>query len=153
MRRHMRFIFAAEMRSAWTPFGGILSQLNHVAVLLSLATLENAGFAMKYNELLSTSLADSARDRFPCDYRIMLSEVHEETRRAVTRDTASPKLASPSMRRFLSNALQKESNDPRAERRKDSKSRVRMEMMQSGMRVRTTPLVRARLASPSLRFR
>ena len=90
LRHHMRFIFADEMCNAWAPFGGLASQLNHVAVLLSLATLENAGFAMKYHDLLVTTLSEYARARFPCDYRAMLSEVNEETCRAVTRDSTAP---------------------------------------------------------------
>ena len=52
MHRHYRFIFAAEIVGAWTPFGGLAAQLNHVAVLLSLASLENAGHAIRYHELL-----------------------------------------------------------------------------------------------------
>ena len=93
LRRRYRFVIAAEMCHAWTPFGGIAAQLNHIAVLLSLATLENAGFAIRYHDLLVSTLADFARARFTSDYHTALSEVHEDTRRAVTRENNAPKTA------------------------------------------------------------
>lgn len=85
LRRHIRFVFAAEMCNDWTPFGGLVAQLNSIAVILSLASLESAGYAMRYRELLVTTLKDFARARFPCDYQSALSEVHEDTRRAAVR--------------------------------------------------------------------
>ena len=78
----------AEMCSLWTPFGGIAAQLNHIAVLLSLATLASAGFAIRYHELLIRTLADHARARLPFDYFTALSEVHEDTRRTIATDSA-----------------------------------------------------------------
>ena len=90
MHHHYRFVFAAEMCNAWSPFGGLAAQLNHIAVLLSLASLESAGYAIKYHDLLVTTLADFARARFPCDFHSALSEVHEDTRRALARETATP---------------------------------------------------------------
>ena len=88
LRHHMRFIMSAGLCSLWAPFGGIAAQFNHIAVLLSLATLESAGFSLRYHELLIRTLADCARERFPFDYFTALSEIHEETRRAITSDTA-----------------------------------------------------------------
>ena len=87
-RHRYRFIFAAEMCDAWAPFGGLVAQLNHIDVLLSLASLENAGYAIKYREIIATTLSDFARARFPCDYHSALSEVHEDTRRALARGAA-----------------------------------------------------------------
>ena len=86
LHHHYRFVIAAEMCHAWTPFGGIAAQLNHIAVLLSLATLESAGYAIRYHDLLVSTLADYARARFAFDYHTALSEVHEDTRRMVTRE-------------------------------------------------------------------
>ena len=83
LHRHMRFVFSAEICSLWSPFGGFAAQMNHIAVLLSLATLETAGFAIKYHELLIRTLADCARARFPIDYYTALSEIHDDTRRAI----------------------------------------------------------------------
>ena len=90
MHHHHRFVIAADMCNAWAPFGGLAAQLNHIAVLLSLASLETAGYAIKYHELLVTALADFARARYPCDYHSALSEVHEDTRRALAREPLTP---------------------------------------------------------------
>ena len=84
----MRFVLSAEICSLWTPFGGNSAQINHIAVLLTLATLESAGFAIKYHELLIRTLADCARARFPFDYHAALSEIHEDTRRAILNEHA-----------------------------------------------------------------
>ena len=89
LHHHYRFIFAAEMANAWASFGGIVSQLNHIAVLLSLASLESAGYAIRYRDLLATTLADCARARFPMDYHTALSEVHDDTRRALLRENTT----------------------------------------------------------------
>ena len=86
LHHQYRFVIAAEMCHAWAPFGGIAAQMNHIAVLLSLATLESAGFAIRYHDLLVSTLADYARARFAFDYHTALSEVHEDTRRMVTRE-------------------------------------------------------------------
>ena len=90
LHHHIRFVMTAELCSLWQPFGGVAAQFNHIAVLMSLATLESAGFALRYHELLIRTLAETARARFPFDYYTALSEVHEETRRAITSDTARP---------------------------------------------------------------
>ena len=67
LRHHMRFIFSAEMANAWTPFGGLSAQFNHIAVLLSLASTESAAYAIKYHDSLVNSLAEYARGRYPFD--------------------------------------------------------------------------------------
>ena len=86
---HLRFIFTAGMLHAWASFGGLVDQLNHFALLLSLASLESAGYAMRYHATLATTLADYARARYPIDYHIALSEIHEDTREAMTRGSTA----------------------------------------------------------------
>ena len=61
LHRHLRFVLTAELCDLRAPFGGIAAQFNHIAVLLSLATLESDGFAMKYRELLVRTLAGCER--------------------------------------------------------------------------------------------
>ena len=78
----------AEMWPIWTPFGGLAAQFNHIAVILTLAKLGSAGFAICYHELLVRTLADYARARFPFDYYTALSEIHEDTNRAINTDSA-----------------------------------------------------------------
>ena len=93
MHHHYRFVFAAEMDNAWTHFGGLAAQLNHISVLLSLASLETAGYAIRYHDSLVSTLAECARARFPIDYHNALSEVHDDTRRALARDNANFSIA------------------------------------------------------------
>ena len=88
LRRHIRVILSAELCSLWTAFGGIAAQFNHIAVLLSLATLESAGFATRYHALSVRTLADCARARFPFDYHAAPAEIREDTLRAITTDIA-----------------------------------------------------------------
>ena len=88
LHHHIRFIVSAEMCSLWTPFGGIAAQLNHLTVILTLATPESAGFAIRYHELLIRTLSDHARARLPFDYFTALSEIHDDTRRAISTDGA-----------------------------------------------------------------
>ena len=38
LRRHYRFVLAAELPQAWAPFGGLSAQLRYIAVLLSMAS-------------------------------------------------------------------------------------------------------------------
>ena len=87
LHHHLRFVIAAEMCSLWTPFGGVAAQFNHIAVLLTLSTLESAGFAIRYHESLIRTMADYARARIPFDFFTALSEIHEDTRRAITADS------------------------------------------------------------------
>ena len=95
LHRHIRFVITAEMCSLWTPFGGLAAQFNHIAVLLTLATLESAGFAIRYHELLVRTLSDYARARFPFDYFTALSEIHEDTKRAINTDSTRPASMAP----------------------------------------------------------
>ena len=91
MRRHYRLVFAAKMCNDWaTLWGGLAAQLNHIAVFLSIDTTESAAYAISYHNPLASTLADYARARFPFDYHTALSDVHEDTRRSILRDTAPP---------------------------------------------------------------
>ena len=90
LRRRYRFVFAAEMCNAWTPIGGLATQLNHIAALLPLATLESAAYAIRYHNLLVATLADYARARYPFGYHTALPDVHDDARRAILRDNAQP---------------------------------------------------------------
>ena len=75
------------MRHAWTSSGGIDAQLNHIAVLLSMETLESDGYDIRHRELLAETPPDHDRDRFSFDYHTALSGAREETRYPCT---ASP---------------------------------------------------------------
>ena len=71
----MRFIFTAEREKgddstplicrdicgAWSSFGGIAAQFNHLSIVLLLATTENIAPALLYDSLLSAHLEELAR--------------------------------------------------------------------------------------------
>ena len=98
LRHHFRFVISAEICNAWSPFVVLVAQMNHIAVILSIASIENSAFAIRYHDLLIASLADFARARFPFDYHSALSEIHEDTRRLAMRDnanTTAPRFTAP----------------------------------------------------------
>ena len=45
----MRFIFSADLCGAWSTFGGLSAQLNHLSIVLHLATTEAIGTALTYD--------------------------------------------------------------------------------------------------------
>ena len=59
----LRFIFAADLCGAWATFGGLSAQLNHLSVVLHLATTEAIGTALTYDQLLKSHLEELARAR------------------------------------------------------------------------------------------
>ena len=72
----MRFILTAEPEKgmisppffrdicgAWSSFGGIAAQFNHLSIVLRLATTENIESALLYDSLLSAHLEELARAR------------------------------------------------------------------------------------------
>ena len=59
----LRFIFSADLCGAWSTFGGLSAQLNHLSVVLHLATTEAIGTALTYDQLLKAHLEELARSR------------------------------------------------------------------------------------------
>ena len=51
------------MFGAWSSFGGIAAQLNHLSIVLHIATTETIGTAVLYDNLLSAHLEELARSR------------------------------------------------------------------------------------------
>ena len=152
LHHHMRFIMTAEMCSLWTPFGGIAAQLNHIAVLLSLETLESAGFAIRYRELLIRTLADHSRTRLPFDYFAALSEVHEDTRRTIATDSARASNQQPQKGNEQRSAKGKVR--PRRERKASLLAReLRTAAEKRGKITLTDPLVKVRRNFPPLLLR
>ena len=58
-----RFIFTDDILCAWSPFGGLAAQLNHLSIVLQIATTESAAAAFTYGPLLPVHLEDLARSR------------------------------------------------------------------------------------------
>ena len=59
----IRFIFAADLVGAWQIFGGAAAQLNHLSIVLHIATTDAIGVALTYDQLLKTHLEELARAR------------------------------------------------------------------------------------------
>ena len=88
---HLRFIFAGEVASAWSDFGGLAAQLSHLLFCAEMATLINTEAAMLYNKLLSQRLAAAARARNPdrIDYIAELTLGNEILKQRAVREQAS----------------------------------------------------------------
>ena len=54
----LRFIFAADVCGAWACFGGVAAQLNHLSVVLHIATVDAIGVALTYDQLLKAHLEE-----------------------------------------------------------------------------------------------
>ena len=87
LHRHYRFVFAAELRSAWKPFGGLAAQLSLIAVLLSIASTDSCAFAIAYIAELPRFLADSARARLDINYISYLDEIKDDISKRAPRDS------------------------------------------------------------------
>ena len=57
------FIPRCDICGAWSTFGGIAAQFNHLSIVLHLATVENISSALLYDSLLSAHLEELARAR------------------------------------------------------------------------------------------
>ena len=101
MRHHLRFVFAADLRHAWGPFGGLSAQLSQLAAILSLASTENCTYATIYHKELVRFLADSTRARIPLGFRNYLSEVKEDICKLIPAILSRPKPDAPAPLAFL----------------------------------------------------
>ena len=54
----LRFIFSADLCGAWACFGGVAAQLNHLSVVLHIATVDAIGVALTYDQLLKAHLEE-----------------------------------------------------------------------------------------------
>ena len=61
--RPLYFIPLRDICGAWSTFGGIAAQFNHLSIVLHLATVENIATALLYDSLLSAHLEELARAR------------------------------------------------------------------------------------------
>ena len=69
-------------------FGGAVAQFNNMAAILHLAITENVGFALRYEHLLKTHLAELARERQErVEFFKMLSEEYYPIKRLVVKET------------------------------------------------------------------
>ena len=78
----LRFIFAGDLTDSWGSFGGIQAQFSHLSIVLHLAVVETATFAIAYDHELRQKLQRMARKRdSTADFAKLLSEENEEIKR------------------------------------------------------------------------
>ena len=94
----LRFILAADICGAWTAFGGIAAQLNHLSIVLHIATTEAIGTALTYDSLLKAHSEELARSRAngtaagSTDFHELLSnEQHRFKLQAIHQHVKAPK--------------------------------------------------------------
>ena len=59
----IRFLIAADLAGAWSSFGGLAAQLNHLAIVMNISIVESASVALSYDRLVREFLAGRARSR------------------------------------------------------------------------------------------
>ena len=87
----LRFVFAADLCMAWSPFGGLAPQLSHLSIVLNLSVTESVGVAMLYHSALMTKLSEKARQRNTNEDEFiqLLSSEQFEFRERAKRDVAA----------------------------------------------------------------
>ena len=94
----LRFLFASDLCGAWNSFGGISAQLNHLSVVLHIATTEAVGIALTYDQLLKSHLEELARARVndtagANDFHELLSSEHHRFKmQAIQQHAKTPKI-------------------------------------------------------------
>ena len=59
----MRRVLASDICGAGSAFGGLAAQLNHLSIVLHLATTETIGASLSYDSLMETHIEELARAR------------------------------------------------------------------------------------------
>ena len=59
----LRFIVAADLAGAWSAFGGMAAQLNHLSIVINMSVVDSATVALAYDRLVREFLAERARSR------------------------------------------------------------------------------------------
>ena len=59
----LRFIIAADLAGAWSGFGGMAAQLNHLSIVMNISIVESASVALSYDRLVREFLSERARSR------------------------------------------------------------------------------------------
>ena len=124
-RRRYRFVFASDLRKAWSPLGGLPARLSQIAVLLALASDESGAFDIAYRVGISRFLSDPTRDRLGIDYVSYLNELDDYNYKRVPRG-ANTHIKPPSLPRVDLIAIIAHSHPPGREagpRRRGRESR------------------------------
>ena len=105
----LRFIFTGDLCDSWQHFGGLSAQLSLLSIVLHLAVVETANFAIAYDCELRARIQRLARKRdSKTDIIQMLTEENDEVKRYLKNDLGKGKNAKgsgfdPNRRRFPPN--------------------------------------------------
>lgn len=70
----IRFMVAADLAGAWSAFGGMAAQLNHLSIVMNISITESAAIALSYDRLVREFLAERARSRHEINSPTFFSE-------------------------------------------------------------------------------
>ena len=59
----LRFLISADSAGAWSGFGGLDAQLNHLSIVMNISIVDSASAALSYGRLVREFLAERARSR------------------------------------------------------------------------------------------
>ena len=59
----LRFVIAADLAGAWSAFGGMAAQLNHLSIIMNISITDSAAIALSYDRLVREFLAEKDRSR------------------------------------------------------------------------------------------
>ena len=102
----LRFIFTGDLCDSWQHFGGLCAQLSLLSIVLHLAVVETANFAIAYDRELRSRIQRLARKRdTKTDIILMITEENDEVERYLKSDLGKGEVAKdsgfdPNRRRF-----------------------------------------------------
>ena len=83
----MRFVLAGDLTDAWADFGGLVAQLNLIALVTDMAITDHPGIAITYDRRIHRHIQKLAQKRVSStDYFSILSVMQPDIKAAVIRD-------------------------------------------------------------------
>ena len=83
----LRFLLAGDLADAWADYGGIVAQINHLAVVLELSITDHPGIAATYDHRVRRLVQRIAKTRSTrTDYFELLSNLNKDVRTEAIRD-------------------------------------------------------------------
>ena len=80
-------MLAGDLTASWSEFGGITTQLNHLAVVLGLSITDHAAISTTYDFRMRRAAQKMAKNRSArTDYFEFMSNMNKDNRAAVLRD-------------------------------------------------------------------
>ena len=84
---NLRYVLAGDLAGAWSPFGGLAAQMNHIGIVLDLAVTEHSGVALSYDlqvKNLAKQMAETDREKNKVEG--LLSDLNQTIKNNVLRE-------------------------------------------------------------------